>query len=88
MTQFNESAEAEVFIASADSRETSKVVMIAIAFFARDIAEAESLWDGSAIGVVASISDVWENATSNGARDDAEIMWGGRSLAEIMAENA
>ena len=88
MTKFNETDAAAAFIATANSRETSKEVMEAIAFFARDEAEAVALWEGSGIGVVANLSDVWERATDNGRDDDEELMWGGRSLACVMAENA
>jgi hypothetical protein len=37
---------AAAFIATADSRETSPEVMAAIAFLARDTAEAEAIWNG------------------------------------------
>lgn len=84
MTKFNETAAAAAFIASADSRETSKEIMEAIAFFARSEAEAVALWEGDGIGSVASLTDIWEHATNNGQRDDNDIMWGGRSLTEIM----
>lgn len=88
MTKFRDTEAAEAFIATASSRETSKEVMTAIAFFARDEAEAVSLWNGDGLGTVANLSDIWEHATNNGSRDDNEIVWGGRSLAEVMAQNA
>lgn len=88
MTKFRDTEAAAAFISTADSRETSKEVMEAIAFFARNEAEAVALWEGDGLGVVANLSDVWENATNNGARDDSELMWGGRSLATVVAENA
>jgi hypothetical protein len=87
MAKFNETDAGEKFIASGESRETSIEIMQAIAFFARDMAEAEALWEGAGIGAVAHLLDIWENATGNGAADDTEIMWGGRTLAEIMAED-
>ena len=86
MTNFRDTDEAAAFIATGASRETSHEVMRAIAFFARDLDEAEALWNGDAINHVATIGDVWENATGNGRIDDAELMWGGRSLAEIIAK--
>lgn len=87
MTNFNETEAAENFIASADSRETSREIMEAIVFFARSEGEAVALWEGGGLGVVANIIDVWERATGNGRLDDTCLMWGGRSLAEIMEEN-
>lgn len=88
MTHFADTPAAADFIATADSRETSPELMDAIAFFARNEAEAVALWEGDGIGVAATMTDVWERATGNGREDDTQIMWGGRSLAEIMAENA
>ena len=76
MTKFNETAEAAAFIATADSRETSPEVMKAIAFFARDINEAEALWNGDGFGVVCHVSDFWENVTNNGQMDATEFCWG------------
>lgn len=88
MTKFIETAAGEAFIATADSRETSKEVMKAIAFFARDEKEAVALWEGDGFGRVASLSDIWENATGNGRIDDSDLFLGGRTLATVMAENA
>lgn len=86
MTKFRDTDSAAAFISTAASRETSKEVMQAIAFFARDEAEAVALWDGDAIGTVANRSDIWENATNNGKIDDTELFWGGRPLAAVMAD--
>ncbi len=88
MTRFNETDATENFIATAQSRETSPELMEAIAFFARNEAEAVDLWGGDGIDVVASLVDLWEHVTNNGREDDTHIMWGGRSLAEIMEETA
>jgi hypothetical protein len=85
MPKFNETAAAANFIATADSRNTSKQVMQAIAFFARNEAEAIALWEGDGIGTIANLSDIWEHATGNGQIDDTELMWGDRTLAKIMA---
>lgn len=85
MTNFADTTAGQEFIASGDSRETSNTIMEAIAFFARDIAEAEALWDGAGIGVAANLTDVWEQATGNGRTDDTDLMWGGRPLAYVMA---
>jgi hypothetical protein len=49
MTNFRDTDDAATFIATAASRETSIEVMRAIAFFARDLTEAEAIWDGDAI---------------------------------------
>lgn len=75
MTKFNETPAGRAFIASADSRETSVEVMKAIAFFARDEAEAEAIWNGDAIDIACTMLDIWEHATSNGARD-VNLCWG------------
>jgi len=86
MTHFSETEAAAEFIASADSRCTSRQVMEAIAFFARDTQEAERLWSGDGIGEIANLSDIWEHATGNGRLDDADLYWGDRTLAEIVTE--
>ncbi len=88
MTKFNETEAGAAFIASGDSRETSPEIMRAIAFFARDEKEAVALWEGDGFGRVANLSDIWEHATGNGRIDDNDLMWGGRTLAMIMAEDA
>ena len=87
MPKFNETAAAADFIATADSRNTSKEVMQAIAFFARNEAEAIALWEGDGIGTIANLSDIWEHATNNGKIDDTELMWGDRALSKVMAGN-
>jgi len=80
MPEFNETA---------DSRNTSKEVMEAIAFFARNEAEAEAveLWEGDPMESIANLSDIWEHATNNGKIDDTELMWGDRALSKVMAGN-
>lgn len=79
MTKFFESAEADEFIASADFRETSKEVMTAISFFARNTEEAAAIWNGDAIDVACSYKDIWEYATNNGMDNDVNLSWGGDS---------
>ena len=71
-----ETAAAAAFIATADSRETSPEIMQTIAFFARDINEAEALWNGDGFGVVCQVSDLWENVTNNGLVDATDFCWG------------
>jgi hypothetical protein len=82
MTKWNETKDAAAFIASADSRHTSIQIMRAIAFFARNAEEAELIWQGDG-GHIASVSDIWENATNSGQLDDADLFWGDMSLADI-----
>lgn len=88
MTKFIDTDAAQDFIATADSRETSREVMEAIAFVARDDAEAVALWEGDALGVAANVGDILEHATGNGRIDDSDLMWGGRTLADVVGENA
>jgi hypothetical protein len=68
--------EAADFIATADSRETSPEIMEAIAFFARNKAEAEALWNGGGLGKICNPHDLWERVTKNGLRDADEFFWG------------
>ena len=85
MEKFRETAEAAAFIASGNRRKTSPEIMRAIAFFARDCAEAEAIWHGDAIGSACTLSDIWEHATSNGAKS-IDLAWGEQSLEQRMAD--
>lgn len=76
MTKWRDTQEAADFIASGDSRETSKEIMQAIAFFARNKEEAIALWEGSGWGVVCNPIDLWENVTLAGLREAEEFYWG------------
>lgn len=76
MTAFRDTEAAETFIASAASRETSTEIMQAIVFFARDLAEAETLWNGDGFGTICNPSDLWEHVTGNGLRDASDYFWG------------
>lgn len=76
MEKFIDTDAGAKFIASGASRETSREIMEAIAFFARDPKEAESLWQGDGIGIIASPADIWEHVTRNGLRDAREFTWG------------
>jgi hypothetical protein len=77
MTQsFRDTDEAAAFIATADSRETSPEIMQAIAFFARDISEADDLWNGDGFGRICNLSHLWEHVTNNGRLDPSEFCWG------------
>lgn len=74
---FRDTDEAAAFIATADSRETSREIMQAIVFFARNVAEAEALWAGDAWGIVCYPTDMWEHVTNNGRIDPTDFCWGG-----------
>lgn len=74
MTRFYNTDAAADFIDTAESRETSRQVMEAIAFFARDLDEAERIWNGD-LGNACTKLDIWEHATSNGSRD-VDLFWG------------
>jgi hypothetical protein len=87
MTNFSDTDAGAEFIASGASRETSPEIMEAIAFFARNGKEADEFWNGDFDGRVDLLS-FWENATGNGSREDTDLIWGERSLAQIMAEDA
>ena len=63
MTKFSDTQEGETFIASGDGRETSPEIMEAIAFFARNLAEAEALWNGDGFGTICHPSDLRERVT-------------------------
>jgi hypothetical protein len=75
MTKFNETDVGQAFIASGASRETSPEIMEAIAFFARDEAEAEDFWNGDFRDRVTPL-DIWENVTNNGLHDAEDFCWG------------
>ena len=73
---FRETQDGEAFIASAMSRETDPKIMDAIAYFARDLSEAESLWNGDGFGVICTITDFWERVTDNGRTAPTDYAWG------------
>lgn len=74
-TTFRDTPEAAAFIASADARRTSPEIMQAIVFFARNLDEAERVWDGE-FGIVCHALDIWERVTQNGRRDPTDYCWG------------
>lgn len=86
MTKWNETTEAAAFIASADSYRTATEIMRAIAFFSRNAAEANAIWEGDG-NYIARIPEIWEHATNSGQIDDTELYWGDRSLADICADS-
>jgi len=71
MTKFSTTA----FIATAAARETSPEIMEAIAFLARNEAEAVQLWE---IGYspAGDVADVQEIVTKNGRLDAEDFCWG------------
>lgn len=75
-TKFNETKSGEEFVASAESRNTSREIMEAIAYLARNLEEAEALWRGDGFGVVCNHTDIWEIVTGNGRREATEFVWG------------
>lgn len=75
MTKFRHTESAAEFIASGDARETDREIMEAIAFFARDLAEAEAIWSGD-FGDACTMLDIWEHVTGNGLRDASDYCWG------------
>ena len=74
--RFEETPQGEAFIASAAERETDPKIMEAIAYFARNLSEAESLWNGEGFGVVCHLSDFWEHVTDNGRTAPEDYAWG------------
>jgi hypothetical protein len=76
MARFFESSAGQAFVASAGARQTSPEIMEAIAFLARDEAEAVATWEGGGITPVVDPNDLWERVTKNGLRDAADFTWG------------
>jgi len=76
MAKFNETDAGLAFIATGASCETSPEIMRAIAFFARDEAEAVAIWEGTVIGTACTMLDIWEHATKNGTHESEEFCWG------------
>jgi hypothetical protein len=75
MINWHESDEARAFILTGDTRETSVEVMQAIAFFADNLAEAESIWHGDFLGKTDDLA-LWEKASNNGLIADEKLFWG------------
>jgi hypothetical protein len=76
MTKWHETAEAVAWVATGDTRETSREIMEAIAFFAANLDEAEALWNGDGFGTICHETDLWERVTGNGRRYSSEFCWG------------
>jgi hypothetical protein len=74
--RFENTPQGEAFIASAMARETDPKIMEAIAFFACNLSEAESLWNGDGFGVICHLSDFWEHVTDNGLTAPEDYAWG------------
>ena len=86
MTLFHNTAAGAEFVATASSRETSPEVMEAFAFLARNAAEATALWNGDGFGTVCNLSDVEEIATGNGRLHPSDLMWGGKTLEQVITD--
>lgn len=76
MKPWIETAEATEWMATGDSRETSPQIMEAIAFFARNKQEAETLWNGDGLSEICNPTDLWERVTGNGRREASDFCWG------------
>lgn len=76
MTSFHDTDAGAAFVMTGDTRETSPEIMRAIAFHARNIGEAESLWNGDGFGRTCTPVDLWETATGNGRIDAESLVWG------------
>lgn len=75
MPRFAETDNGLAFIASAAARETSPEIMRAIAFFARNLEEAEAIWRGDMLGACDLLA-IWEHVTNNGLTDAEFYVWG------------
>lgn len=73
---FRDTEEGKAFLASADSLNTDVEILEAIAFFARNLDEAQQLWRGDGYGVICHATDIWEHVTGNGQRDPDNYCWG------------
>jgi hypothetical protein len=77
MTHFQHTPEAAAFIATADSRETSRQIMEAIAAFAANADEAKVIWE---VGIEnwdeRSARAFVDTATRDGQVDAADLVWG------------
>jgi len=76
MTKFMDTTAGEDFIASADSRETSREIMEAIAWFVKDEAEAEALWNGDWLWNICTPTDLWRRVTKDGLLEATDFFWG------------
>ena len=76
MTLFRDTKPAAEFIASGDYRETSREIMQTIAYFARNLTEAEQLWADGPDNVICTMSDFLEHLTGNGLRQASDYNWG------------
>jgi hypothetical protein len=76
MTKYNETDEGQAFVQTGESRETSPEIMKAIAFFAKNNAEAETLWNGDGFGLICHPTDLWEHVTKNGLNEPTDYFWG------------
>jgi hypothetical protein len=74
---FADSDEAEVFVATGPSRETSPEIMRAIVSFSCDLEEAERLWElGPELSKLGSLSEFVHRVTQGGKLDPSNFCWG------------
>ena len=76
MMRWRDTPEADAFVASADSRETSPEILRAIAWFADSLDEANACWEDPDRSGVATVLDIWERVTGNGRRPAEDYCWG------------
>ena len=74
MTNFADTTAAADFIATAASRETSEEIMEAIAFCARDEAEAVKIWEDCPGREF--LTAIVEIVTNNGMLETTDFEWG------------
>lgn len=85
MTTFANTDAAAEFIATANSRETSKTVMEAITQFAADAAEAETIWENGLNSFDDQSAKAFiDTATRDGTIDLDDLCWGASTGLEIV----
>lgn len=74
---FRHTDEAQDFINSADSRETSREIMEAIIAFSNDLADAEYIWEEGLVNFNENARFHFINtATRDGRLETADLYWG------------
>ncbi len=76
-SSFIESAAGRAFIASADSRETSVEIMVAIARLVHDEDQAVFIWEnGPTFSGICTSQELTDLVTDHGARPTTDFCWG------------
>lgn len=73
ITTFKNTAAAAAFIGTADSRETSVEILRAITHIARNVDEAERIWEAPTEDELVAVIEI---TTGNGREDAADFCWG------------